>query len=291
VIRGESRFWWSRDNVRLHLIDYGGADEETPVVLCLPGLTRNHRDFDLFVGRYHPQLLGRARIWCADFRGRGESGWAKDPLSYMPLSYVHDMERLIDAFTPKKLILVGTSLGGIVSMLMASTLAPMILGSVLNDVGPELNPAGISRIRTYVGKVGPYPTWMHVAHALAENQKSAYPHFSMPEWIAMAKRLGRVEPNGRIVFDYDPKIAEPFKTPGGDGVVDLWPVFAALAQKPVLVVRGARSDVLDDTVLQKMAGVADTVSIVTVPGVGHAPLLNEPAATSAMDRFFEKVLL
>jgi pimeloyl-ACP methyl ester carboxylesterase len=290
VITGESRFWWSRDNVRLHLIDYGGADDDAPVVLCLPGLTRNHRDFDLFVGRYFPKLQGRARIWCADLRGRGESGWAKDPLTYTPLTYYQDMERLVEEFAPKKLILVGTSLGGILSMLMAVSLSPIILGSILNDVGPELNPSGLGRIRNYVGKVGPYPTWMHVAHALAETQKDAYPHFSMPDWIAMAKRLGRVEPNGRIVFDYDPKIAEPFKTPGGDGVVDLWPVFAALAQKPLLAVRGSESDVLDDAILQKMAAVADTVHIVTVPGVGHAPLLNEPTATVAMDLFFDRVL-
>ncbi len=286
MISGESRFWWSRDSVRLHLIDYGGADADAPVVLCLPGLTRNHRDFDLFVGRYHEQLQGKARIWCADLRGRGESGWAKDPLSYVPLSYLQDMERLIEELKPPSLILVGTSLGGILSMLMATAFSSHILGAVLNDVGPVLDPSGLQRISGYVGKAGPWATWMHAAHAIAETQGLAYPHFSMPDWIAMAKRLGRVEPNGRIVMDYDPKIAEPFKLPGGDGGADLWPAFDALAQKPTLVLRGARSDILAAETLQLIGARQSTVVTATVPDVGHAPLLNEPVATAAIDAFF-----
>lgn len=287
---GESRFWWSRDGVRLHLVDHGGADENAPVILCLPGLTRNHRDFDPFVTRYLPQLAGKARIWCADLRGRGDSGWAKDPLTYVPLIYLQDMERLSEAMKPRKLILVGTSLGGILSMLMASSFGTLILGAVLNDVGPVLNPSGLQRIRGYVGKTGPYPTWMHAAQAIAETQGDAYPAFTMPDWIAMAKRLARVEPNGRILFDYDPKISEPFKLPGGEAGVDMWPLFDVLAQRPTLVVRGERSDILADETLPLMAARTGHVTTITVPDVGHAPLLNEPAATTALDRFFAEVL-
>ncbi len=294
MIKGESRYWWSRDGVRLHLVDHGGADDSLPVLLCLPGLTRNHRDFGPFVARYQSLLAGRARIWCADLRGRGESGWAKDPLTYVPLVYLQDMERLIEELRPPKLVLVGTSLGGILSMLMAGMMADsvgqLVLGTVMNDVGPSLDPSGLQRIRGYVGKTGPYPTWMHAAHAIAQSQGDAYPQFDMPDWIAMGKRVARLEPNGRIVMDYDPKIAEPFKLPGGEAGADLWPAFDALAQKPTLALRGEFSDILAAQTLRDMQQRSAQVETVTVPGVGHAPVLDEPAAIAAMDAFFGKLL-
>jgi pimeloyl-ACP methyl ester carboxylesterase len=290
VSSAESRFWWSRDNVRLHLLDYGDANEQAPVVLCLPGLTRNHRDFEPFVAHVRPKLAGKARIWCADLRGRGESGWAKDPLTYVPVIYLQDMECLIEQLKPSRLVLVGTSLGGILSMLMASSFGHLIAGAVLNDVGPVLDPSGLQRIRGYVGKTGPYPTWMHAAHVLQETQHMAYPGFAMTDWLAMAKRLGRLEPNGRIEMDYDPRISEPFKLPGGDGGSDLWPLFDMLAQKPVTVLRGEFSDILAAQTLTDMAARHASVTAVTVPGVGHAPVLDEPVAIAALDDFFAKVL-
>jgi pimeloyl-ACP methyl ester carboxylesterase len=287
---GESRFWLSGDNVRLHCVDYGGASEDVPVVLCLPGLTRNHHDFDPFVEHFQEKLASRARIWCVDLRGRGQSGWAKDPMTYTPTTYVGDLERLIAEFAPTKLILVGTSLGGILSMLMAGPHASRLMGSIINDIGPELDPAGLQRIGTYLGKVGPFATWMHVAHSLAESQKAIYPDFAMPDWIAMAKRLSRIEPNGRIMFDYDPKIAEPFKAAGAGSTFDLWPAFTSLAQKPLLAVRGALSDLLSAETLTRMLAVSPQVRAVTVPHVGHAPVLDEPVVLEAMDSFFERVL-
>lgn len=290
VSRAESRFWWSKDGVRLHLLDHGGADTTAPVVLCLPGLTRNHRDFGPFVSHYGSALAGKASIWCADLRGRGESGWAKDPLTYVPLIYLQDMECLIEQLRPSRLILVGTSLGGILSMLMAGSFGHLIEGVLLNDIGPVVEATGLQRIRGYVGKTGPYPTWMHAAHVLQETQGAAYPDFAMTDWLAMAKRLGRLEPNGRIIMDYDPRISEPFKLPGGDGSSDLWPLFELLAQKPVTVLRGESSDILAAETLAQMAARHPSVTAVTVPGVGHAPVLDEPLATAALDAFFAKVL-
>ncbi len=286
-----SRFWWSKDGVRLHLLDCTPeADSALPTVLCLPGLTRNNKDFGPFSECYKPLLAGKARLWQVDLRGRGDSGWAKDPLSYVPLTYLHDMERLIEKFQPGKLILVGTSLGGILSMLMAGPLGDRIVASILNDIGPVVDPAGVARIRSYVGKIGPYPTWMHAAQALADTQASAYPAYGIPDWLAMAKRLARVEPNGRIVMDYDPKIAEPFKLPGGEAGVDMWPSFELLAAKPMLVVRGAHSDILSAPTLSAMQARAPTLRTCVVPGVGHAPVLDEPAAQAAIAAFLNRIL-
>jgi pimeloyl-ACP methyl ester carboxylesterase len=287
----ESKYWWSKDGVRLHLADYTpDADPHLPVVLCLPGLTRNHRDFIPFAEKYADQLSGKARLWCVDLRGRGESGWAKDSLSYVPLTYLQDMERMIEALAPSRLILVGTSLGGILSMLMAGPLGHLIDASILNDVGPALEATGLARIRTYVGKIGPYPTWMHAAHALAETQGAAFPNYDITDWLAFAKRLARLEPNGRIVMDYDPKIAEPFKLPGGEAGVNLWPAFEQLATKPMLMIRGAHSDLLSATTLNAMAARAPSARTCTVANVGHAPILNEPEVATAISTFLAKVL-
>ncbi len=287
----ESKYWWSKDGVRLHLADFApDADAHLPVVLCLPGLTRNHRDFLPFIEAYENQLKGKARLWCVDLRGRGESGWAKDSLSYVPLTYIQDIERMIEALAPPHLILVGTSLGGIISMLMAGSLGHLIKAAILNDVGPAMEPAGLARIRTYVGKIGPYPTWMHAAHALADTQGAAFPGFDITDWLAFAKRLARLEPNGRIVMDYDPKIAEPFKLPGGEAGVNLWPAFEQLAQKPMLIMRGAHSDLLSATTLNAMSARAPHARTCTVPNVGHAPILNEPESVSAISSFFSEIL-
>jgi pimeloyl-ACP methyl ester carboxylesterase len=287
----ESKFWWSRDGVRLQFMDYTpDADEALPVILCLPGLTRNGRDFAPFAKIIEPLLKNKARLWCVDLRGRGESGWAKDPMSYTPLTYLQDIEQLIEAHHPAKLIPIGTSLGGIVSMLMVGSLGNLIQASILNDVGPTLDPVGLTRIRSYVGKVGPYPTWMHAAHALADTQGSAYPQYSITDWLAMAKRLARLEPNGRIVMDYDPKIAEPFKLPGGEAGVNLWPAFELLAQKPMLTLRGAHSDILSAATLVEMAHRAPKSRTCTVPNIGHAPVLDEPVAISAITLFLNEVL-
>jgi pimeloyl-ACP methyl ester carboxylesterase len=153
-----------------------------------------------------------------------------------------------------------------------------------------LDPSGLQRIRGYVGKVGPYPTWMHAAQAIQDSQGAAYPEFEMTDWIAMAKRLGRLEPNGRIVMDYDPKISEPFKLPGGEAGADLWPAFDALAQKTVLILRGEHSDILAPEGLSAMAARSQNVTAVTIPNVGHAPVLDEPVAIPALETFFKKVL-
>ena len=276
--------WWSKDGLRLHYRDYPGRDDRPPLI-CFPGLTRNVRDFADLAERFS----GEWRVLCVEFRGRGESAYAKDPMSYVPLTYLQDVEALLVELRIEKFVAVGTSLGGIVTMLLAATDGGKLAGAVLNDVGPELNPAGLARIRTYVGKGVWYPTWMHAARGVAEANADVYPGYAIEDWLAMAKRLHRVNSQGRIVLDYDMKIAEPFRVPGNEAGPDMWPTIDALAGRPLLVVRGERSDILRADTAEKMVARVPGAELVTVQQVGHAPTLDEPAAVAGIERLLAKV--
>jgi len=281
------RYFWSQDGLRLHYRAYPGpAGITSPVVLCLPGLTRNVRDFDALARR----LSTRLPVWCLELRGRGESAFAKDPLTYVPLVYLRDIERLIEDAHPRKLLVIGTSLGGILGMLMAGTMHEHLAGVLLNDIGPEIEAEGLKRIRGYVGRGGPWPTWMHAARDLAESSAAIFPDWGIEQWLAHAKRLCRVQPSGRIALDYDPRIAEPFKLPGGEAGVDLWPAFQALAGLPVASLRGETSDILSARVQDAMARRLPGLETTVVPRVGHAPSLDEPESLAAIDGLIERVL-
>lgn len=277
-------FWWSNDGLRLHYREYPGRDDR-PVLLCIPGLTRNARDFEGLAGR----LAGEWRLLCVELRGRGESGYAKDPMSYVPLTYLQDLEALIAELKLDRFVCIGTSLGGILSMLLAATEPQRLAGAVLNDVGPEIEPAGLVRIRGYVGKGVWYPTWMHAARATAEAMGDIYPDYDIEDWLRMAKRLHRLNSSGRIVLDYDMKIAEPFRVPGNEAGPDMWPTLDAFGAKPVLVVRGERSDILSAKTAEKMRARLPNGELVTLPGIGHAPTLEEPEAFAAVERLLAKV--
>ena len=281
----ENRYWWSNDGVRLHYRDYPGDDEHRPPILCMPGLTRNARDFAVLAERLSPAW----RIVAVDFRGRGDSGYAKDPMSYVPLTYVQDIEGLLGELGVARYVAFGTSLGGIVAMLLAGTARESLAGVLLNDVGPELDPAGLSRIRGHVGRSNAWPTWLHAARALAEASGEVYPHFALEDWLAMAKRLYRLNAAGRIVLDYDMKIAEPFRVPGNEAGPDMWRALDRLKAVPALIVRGARSDLLSDAVARRMLATLDAGELVTVPDVGHAPTLGEPEAAGAIDRLLARI--
>lgn len=281
----ENLYWWSNDGLRLHARDYPGG-EGRPPILCFPGLTRNARDYDALAAR----LAGRWRMIAVEFRGRGESGYAKDALTYVPLTYVQDVEALLQEQGIDRFVAIGTSLGGIVTMLLASTGARRIAGALLNDVGPELDPAGLARIRGYVGRGSTFPTWMHAARAVQESNADVYPDWGIEDWLAMAKRLYRLNSAGRIVLDYDLRIAEPFRVPGNEAGPDMWRALAALRDTPTLIVRGGRSDVLAAPVAQRMVEALDAAELVTVAGVGHAPTLAEAALHGPIDRLLDRAL-
>ncbi len=278
-------YWWSNDGLRLHYRDYAGCDDTRPVILCLPGLTRNARDFHTLAAR----LAGDWRVIIVDFRGRGESAYAKDPMTYVPLVYVQDVEGLLSELKIERLVAVGTSLGGVVTMLLAATGHERLLGAVLNDVGPVFEARGIERVRGHVGKAGAWPTWVHAARALADSHGEIYPDYGLSDWIGFAKRLYRLTPAGRIVADYDSNIAAPFRLPGGELGIDLWPAFDSLATVTTLVLRGERSDVLSVETAEAMAARARALRCVTVPGIGHAPTLDEPEAVAAIDALLAEI--
>ena len=280
----EWRNWQSADGLTLAARDYPGR-ADLPAIVCLAGLTRNSRDYEPLAAR----LAGEWRVVAPDFRGRGRSEHARDPMTYLPPTYAADTLAMLDALGIGRFVAVGTSLGGIVTMLLAPEVGGRLAGAVLNDVGPEIDPAGLGRIRGYVGKAQTYPTWLHAARALAEGQGHAYPDFALDDWLAMAKRLFRLNSAGRIVLDYDLKIAEPFRVAGNETGGDLWPVFASLADVPLLVVRGALSDVLSEATVARMLVAARAAEAVTVPDTGHAPTLAEPAAAAAIDRLLARV--
>jgi pimeloyl-ACP methyl ester carboxylesterase len=280
----EDGYWDSADGLRLHYRDYAGPASRTPL-LCLPGLTRNVRDFEPVAA----MLGGKRRMIAVDFRGRGESAHAKDPMSYIPLTYMQDVDALLRALQLKGFITLGTSLGGIVSMLLATAWKDKMKGVILNDVGPEIGAKGAERIRSYVGQGRSFETWMHAARAMAEAHGSVYPDFKLDDWLRLAKRTCKLSNNGRIIFDYDMKIAEPFKQPGGEAGVDLWPLFDALSGIPLLVLRGATSDILEKPVANKMLKKHGSASLVTISRTGHAPSLDEPESQDAIRTFLDGI--
>ncbi len=277
-------YWWSNDGLRLHYRDYDGPASRTPII-ALPGLTRNARDFEPIA----EMLAGKRRLISVDLRGRGESAYAKDPMTYVPLTYVQDIDLLLRTLALKKFILLGTSLGGIISMLLAASWGSAIKGVILNDIGPEINPKGLERIKSYVGQGRSFETWMHAARALSDIGSEIYPEYGTVEWLRFAKRTCKLAGNGRIILDYDMKISEPFRLPGGEAGIDLWPAYAALAEIPMLILRGANSDILDKATASKMVKKAKAANLVTVPGVGHGPSLDEPVSVAAILEFLKDI--
>jgi pimeloyl-ACP methyl ester carboxylesterase len=282
----EDRFCWSRDGVRLTWRDYAGAAGR-PAVVCLHGLTRNARDFEEVAARV--QALGW-RVVAVSLRGRGDSGYAKDPMTYVPLTYAQDLDLLLRAAGVERMVLIGTSLGGILTMLLGTTHREQVAGALLNDIGPDLEAAGLEKIKGYVGKGGSWPSWLLAARALRERFADVFPSWQEADWLRHAKRLCRVAANGRIVFDYDPRIAEPFRAPGGEKPgVDLWPTLSAFEGVPVTSVRGSRSDLFSAATQARMAGRLPHLDVVEVPDVGHAPTLEEPEAWAAIERLLARV--
>ncbi len=270
-----------RDGLRLHYRDYPRAADKPPL-LCLHGLTRNSRDFAELAERYSP----RFRVIALDFRGRGKSDYDPLPARYNPLTYAADVIELLDQLGVREAIFVGTSLGGLVTMTMAAIAPQRIAAAVLNDVGPELSTAGLDRIRTYVGADGRFASWDEAAKAISTNNRHIPANYSHQDWVDMAHRVCR-EAKGEIRFDYDMAIALPFETSGPTPHVDMWPLFRALGQKPLLVVRGELSDLLSADALAKMHVAVPDLKSVTVAGVAHAPMLDEPEARAAIDSFLD----
>ncbi len=286
------RFWLSADGLKLHARDYAAASGEalTPVI-CIHGLTRNARDFEALAPRLAE--TGR-RVLAVDVRGRGASAYDPDPSHYVPVTYAGDVLALMDALAIGHAIFVGTSMGGLITLVVEALRPGAVAAAVLNDVGPEIAPEGLKRIAGYTGVGGEVTTWDEAAAYARRINEAAFPAYGQADWTAFARRLF-VERDGRPVLDYDPDISKAFKPPepkpGEDPPPppDLWPLFAGLAKHPLLTIRGETSDILSPGIAARMREAAPAMAFAEVPGVGHAPMLDEPDALAALDELLDSL--
>lgn len=282
----EDRFWTSSDGLNLHYRNYAGPDGTAALpVLCLHGLTRNARDF----AGLAESLAQTRRVMVPEMRGRGLSDYAPVSDTYTPVTYVADVEKLLAEQGITRFVAVGTSMGGLMTMLMAHAAPGRLAAVVMNDIGPEVDGAGLARISGYVGQGRSYPTWVHAARGLADAHSAAFPDFTLDQWLELAKRTMVVTQNGRISFDYDMAIAEPFAKPGNAAPANLWLAFEALRDVPMLLVRGQLSDLLSADTAAQMAARNPAMRSITVPRVGHAPTLDEPEVRAAIGALLDGV--
>ena len=281
-IAWQERYFESSDGLSLYYRDYlpAEASDRLPV-LCLPGLTRNSRDFEALALRL--QRTGR-RVLTPDLRGRGRSQHDPDWSNYQPTTYLGDLAALQAAAGAERVVVVGTSLGGILAMLIAATRPAAIAAAVLNDVGPEIAPEGLQRIAQYVGRHIPVGSWEEAAAQARATYGLALPDLTDAQWLAFARR-SYVEVDGVPRLDMDPMIGEAVRAAPSGAAPDLWPVYGALRPLPALAVRGELSDVLSEATFERMALEKPDLRRVTVARRGHPPLLDEPECVTAIDEF------
>jgi len=279
------RYWYSAEGLRLHYRDYEGPRVKPPI-LCIPGLTRNARDFEPVADRY----AGDWRVIMVDLRGRGLSDHDPDPSRYSPHYYVADILKLLDQEGIADAAFMGTSLGGICTMLLASSDADRIAGAMLNDIGPEIDPAGIERIGSYVGKDVRFDSWQDAARALADRNHDKFPKWTDDDWDHFARRICHEASDG-IRFQYDMAIAKNFRAVTEGPASHSWHLYQALTGRPVTILRGELSDLLSAGVAERMVeSLGDDAELVVVPDVGHTPNLEEPEVQAAMDRLLDRVM-
>ena len=278
------RYWTSADGIKLHYRDYAGPHERPPI-LCIPGLTRNARDFEPVADRF----AGQWRVLVVDLRGRGGSGYDPDPANYAPAVYVADVMKFLDQLGIADAVFVGTSLGGLCTMLLAASDPERIAGALLNDIGPVIDQAGIDRIGDYVGQDTRFASWEQATAETADNHRATFPKWVSSEWERHVRRICREE-EGAVCFDYDMAIADNFKRAADKPQIDFWPFFRALEGRPVTILRGAHSDLLSAATAEAMTVALSDVELVTVPDVGHTPSFEEPQSQAALDRLLDRVL-
>ena len=278
----QDHYYRSSDGLRLYARDYpckAGAAVET--VLCMHGLTRNSAD----LAGLADHLSQRYRVIAVDNRGRGLSDYDSNAANYAPATYVQDMFTLLADLDIDQVILCGTSMGGLMSFVMAAMQPARVRGMIINDIGPEIDQAGLDRIKGYVGKATPVSDWQQAIAQAKDINAIAFPDFTDEEWEEFTRGLYRDE-GGVPVLAYDPAISQPMADEQSGAVPpDLWPVFEASATIPMLVIRGESSDILAPGCVQVMREKHPGLQFAEVPRRGHAPTLNEPASRAAIDGF------
>jgi pimeloyl-ACP methyl ester carboxylesterase len=271
-----STFVTAPDGLRLHVRCYGRASAAGIPVVCLPGLARTAADFDALATELSRDGPHPRRVIALDYRGRGLSQYDRDPANYSLPVELADVLAVVTALEAFPAVFIGTSRGGILTMLLAAVRPSAIAGAVLNDIGPVIEPQGLMRIKSYVGKLPQPRTFAEGAEILRRLFHSQFPRLGPDDWLAAAHRMFKEE-NGLLVTTYDPKLAASMEGIGPEQPLPaLWKEFDALANVPVMVVRGANSDILSPATLVQMRGRHPSLEILEVPDQGHAPLLAEP---------------
>lgn len=278
-----AHYYKSTDGLDLFFRDFGSQNDGTPVI-CLPGLTRNSRDFEDLAN----YLCNRRRVLTVDFRGRGCSD--HDPVwqNYHPGTYVADVWALLDSLNIRKTIVVGTSLGGLCAMRMAAQQRERVAGIVMNDVGPEINPAGLERIQEYTGRMQPVTTWEEAAQQAKEIYGHCLADLTDADWDKLVRRGYRENAEGVPQPDMDANIGRAVREIGPQKG-DPWALFDALRNTPTTVLWGVLSDILTDDIVEKMKAHKPDLNVVPIPNRGHVPLLNEPECLAALDDFLQQV--
>jgi len=280
-----STFVTAPDGLRLHVRCYGRASAAGIPVVCLPGLARTAADFDALATELSRDGPHPRRVIALDYRGRGLSQYDRDPANYSLPVELADVLAVVTALEAFPAVFIGTSRGGILTMLLAAVRPSAIAGAVLNDIGPVIEPQGLMRIKSYVGKLPQPRTFEEGAEILRRLFHSQFPRLGPDDWLAAAHRMFKEE-NGLLVTTYDPKLATTLA--GVDlerPIANLWKEFDALTYVPLMVIRGANSDILSASTVAQMKARHPALETVEVPDQGHAPLLAEADTISLIARF------
>ena len=278
-----SNFYTSDDGLQLHYRDIGNDNGEF-AILCLPGLTRNSRDFDEFATRLAPNN----RVICIDLRGRGLSEYDENWQNYHPLTYAKDVWTLLDNLSIEKVVIMGTSLGGLIAMVMSFQNNKRIAGVILNDIGPEIDPEGLERIKKYAGLLPPVKTWAEAANQTKQVYGPWLKGINDNQWIKLAKRAYKENNHNEPVLDVDVNINKAIKQVGPQKG-DPWQYFDSLKNTESLALRGELSDILTKDIVTKMHNENPNLVSAIIPDRGHVPLLNEEICLSAVDQFLKRI--
>jgi pimeloyl-ACP methyl ester carboxylesterase len=280
-----SVFVTAHDGLRLHARCYGSRNATGTPVVCLPGLARTAADFETLAIALSHNMSRPRRVIAVDYRGRGLSQYDRNATNYSLPVELSDVLAILVGLDALPAIFVGTSRGGILTMLLAVARPTAIVGAVLNDIGPVIEPQGLMRLKGYIGKLPQPRNFEEGAEILRRLFQSQFPRLGPEDWLAGARRTFKEE-NGRLVTTYDPKLATVMKGINPEQpVAALWKQFDALAKMPLLLVRGANSDMLSDDTVRKMRERREKMDLLEVSDQGHAPLLAEPDTIACVDQF------
>ena len=283
------RRWTSSDGLSLFARDYPGADGPAQLpVIAIHGLTRNSADFETIA-----PLIARSgrRVLALDVRGRGLSDRATDPMTYQPPVYAKDVLALLEGAGIERGVFLGTSMGGLITMAITALKSRVVAAAILNDIGPAVSPEGLARIAAYSGQPVDTPTWAAAADYAKRINAIALPHYTDADWDAFARRIFEEGTEGTPILNYDPDIAVPIKAAGAKALApNLWPSFRRLARRrPTLLIRGGTSDLLSADIAARMQKTAPEMRYAEIPGIGHAPMLDEPESKAAIFEFLKDV--